>query len=257
MTFVCGGLCARSSSADRQAKGREELHHDTLRMSKTLARDIAQFLKVNERYRSWEQLPEKFLGTSSQLPGDAVVEVVLDLWNAGGHRCRWAAVTLLRRHPTALRSVRWKPLEEMGNQMGNWGDVDIFASLAGPAWRTGQISDWRVHRWARSENRWWRRAALVCTVFLNRRSVGGEGDVPRTTAVCELLAADRDDMVVKGMSWALRELIPIDRESVERFLGQHDAVLAARVKREVRNKLTTGLKNPRPKRNGARGQRST
>jgi hypothetical protein len=55
-------------------------------------------------------------------------------------------------------------------------------------------------------------------------------------------------MVVKAMSWALRELIPVDRRAVERFLKRHDAVLAARVKREVRNKLTTGLKNPRRQR---------
>lgn len=113
----------------------------------------------------------------------------------------------------------------MGSQMRRWGDVDAFASLAGPAWRSGQISDRRVQRWARSPNRWWRRAALVCTVFLNRRSVGGRGDRQRTLSVAELLAGDRDDMVVKGLSWALRELIPVDRGAVEQFLEKHDHVL--------------------------------
>ena len=58
---------------------------------------------------------------------------------------------------------------------------------------------------------------------------------------------DRDDMVVKAMSWALRELIPHDRLAVETFLEKHEDVLASRVKREVRNKLETGLKNPRRK----------
>ena len=60
-----------------------------------------------------------------------------------------------------------------------------------------------------------------------------------------MLVPDYDDMVVKGLSWALRELVPWDREAVARFLEEHDGVLAARVKREVRNKLETGLKNPR------------
>ncbi|MDH3455808.1 MAG: DNA alkylation repair protein [Gemmatimonadota bacterium] len=230
-------------------------------MSKRLATDIAAFLKVNERYRSWERLPDEFLRRSRRLSAEKVVEVALDLWKRGEHRFRWAAVTLLRSHPMAFRCVRWRSLEEMGDRMGNWGDVDTFASLAGPAWRSGQISDWRVHRWARSQNRWWRRAALVSTVFLNRRSVGGRGDTGRTLAVAELLASDRDDMVVKGMSWALRELIPVDRRAVERFLRKHDDVLAARVKREVRNKLTTGLKNPRSKGsrrgNGARRSASS
>jgi len=36
-----------------------------------------------------------------------------------------------------------------------------------------------------------------------------------------------------------------DPDAVRAFLAAHDAVLAARVKREVRNKLRTGLKNPR------------
>ena len=214
-------------------------------MSTRLARDIARFLKTHAGYRSWVGLPDEILRRSQQLPGERVVEVALDLWKRGDHRCRWAAVTLLRSHRTALRCVRWRALEQMGDQVGSWGDVDIFASLAGPAWRSGQISDWRVHRWTRSPNRWWRRAALVSSVFLNRRSLGGEGDTRRTLAITELLARDRDDMVVKGLSWALRELIPVDRRAVERFLKTHDDVLAARVKREVRNKLTTGLKNPR------------
>jgi 3-methyladenine DNA glycosylase AlkD len=82
-------------------------------------------------------------------------------------------------------------------------------------------------------------------VALNVRSHGGYGDVLRTLAVCRLLVDDHDDMVVKAMSWALRALVVHDPEAVWAFLREHDAVLAARVKREVRNKLTTGLKYPK------------
>ncbi len=73
--------------------------------------------------------------------------------------------------------------------MDGWGAVDVFGSLvSGPAWRENQVKDALIHGWARSRDRWWRRAALVSTA---RRNV------------------------------------------------------AARVLREVRNKLETGLKNPR------------
>jgi 3-methyladenine DNA glycosylase AlkD len=50
------------------------------------------------------------------------------------------------------------------------------------------------------------------------------------------------------LSWALRDLSKRDRSAVEKFLKEHEKELAARVKREVRNKLTTGVKNPRWKR---------
>jgi 3-methyladenine DNA glycosylase AlkD len=55
-------------------------------------------------------------------------------------------------------------------------------------------------------------------------------------------------MVVKAMSWVLRELAVHNPQAVRQFLTEYDEVLAARVKREVRNKLRTGLKNPRRRR---------
>ena len=88
---------------------------------------------------------------------------------------------------------------------------------------------------------------MVCTVFLNRKAQGGRGDTPRTLMVCEVLASDKDDMVAKGMSWALRDLSKRDRAAVEKFVEDHRDELPALVKREVRNKLTLGVKNPRRK----------
>jgi 3-methyladenine DNA glycosylase AlkD len=152
---------------------------------------------------------------------------------------------VIHTHKAALASMREPELERLGKGMDGWGPVDGFAAyIAGVAWREGQISDEVVHRWARSPDRWWRRAALVCTVALNTRARGGRGDTDRTLAVCGLLVDDRDDMVVKAMSWALRELVFWDREAVEGFLAEHDQRLAARARRETRNKLETGLKNP-------------
>jgi len=52
-------------------------------------------------------------------------------------------------------------------------------------------------------------------------------------------------MVVKAMSWALRVLSQRDQKSVREFLNEHRDLIAPRVIREVSNKLSTGLKNPR------------
>ena len=52
-------------------------------------------------------------------------------------------------------------------------------------------------------------------------------------------------MIVKAVSWALRMLAAWQPEAVAEFVAEHEERLAARVKREVRNKLRTGLKNPK------------
>jgi 3-methyladenine DNA glycosylase AlkD len=153
---------------------------------------------------------------------------------------------LILHHPSALKTLNRDDLEALGSGMDTWDQVDCFAPyLAGPAWRNGQIGDDVIAEWARSPDRWWRRAALVSTVALNVKARGGSGDTGRTLAVCELLIGDRDGMIVKAMSWALRALSAHDREAVQGFIELHRSALAPRVVREVGTKLRTGLKNPR------------
>ena len=80
---------------------------------------------------------------------------------------------------------------------------------------------------------------------LNSRARGGRGDSRRTLAICSAVADDPDDMVVKALSWALRELVRWDPAACARFLDRHRTRLARRVVREVNNKLLTGLKSGR------------
>jgi 3-methyladenine DNA glycosylase AlkD len=172
-------------------------------------------------------------------PGEAVVALALALVD----RQRWVAYELLYHHPGGLACLGVAEVERLGQGMDDWGSVDAFGcNISGPAWRQGNLPDAVVRGWAGSPDRWWRRAALVSTVPLNLRSRGGTGDPDRTLGICGRLAADRDDMVVKALSWALRELVVWDPDAVRRFLEARDDVLAARVRREVRTKLETGRK---------------
>lgn len=158
---------------------------------------------------------------------------------------RFIAYELICSHRQALQSLRSSDLKSLGRGIDNWAAVDTFACyLAGPAWRGKQVPDSLIHRWARSKDHWWRRAAVVCTVALNNKTRGGRGDAPHTLRVCRMLIKDRHDMVVKALSWALRELAKRHAKPVQEFLEKYEDKLAARVVREVKNKLKTGLKNP-------------
>lgn len=213
-------------------------------MASERVRQMVKKLREDPEYQHPRNLPSTFTEEAAALSDEEAMDLAARLFMMDEWRYIWSAVVIFKKHPTARTKINWKYLEPLGNRMDSWGLVDAFSALAGPAWRNRQLTDACVIRWTRSKNRWWRRAALVCTVFLNRKAQGGTGDSPRTLMVCEVLVRDRDDMVVKGMSWALRDLLKRDRQAVERFLQEHESELASRVKREVRCKLTTGRKNP-------------
>jgi 3-methyladenine DNA glycosylase AlkD len=175
-----------------------------------------------------------------------VLELALRLLQKPDFTYRFLAYEFVSYHQAARKSLGPAEVLQLGKGLDSWYAVDTFAPyISGPAWREGQLPDSLIHEWAASPDRWWRRAALVSTVALNNRARGGRGDATRTLVVCRLLVEDRDDMVVKAMSWALRELVKHDPEAVTAFLAENEDTLAARVRREVGNKLTTGLKNPR------------
>ena len=176
--------------------------------------------------------------------GHRVGEVARELRLEYGYRS--VPYELILAHQAAFRLLGERELEELGRGVDSWWSVDSFArTLSGPAWRDGLIGDGVILKWARSQDKWWRRAALVSTVALNVKSGGGRGDVARTLEVCRLLVDDHEDMVEKALSWAVRELVVHEAGAVRDFIAEHEARLGSRVKREVGNKLRTGLKSPR------------
>ncbi len=188
-----------------------------------------------------------FSARLKKAPARAVVELGRRLLAGPTFAHRLVAYELIHYHRAALASLTAADLTRLGKGLDSWQAVDTFAPyLAGPAWRAGQVPDTLLAEWADSNDRWWRRAAVVATVALNNAARGGTGDAPRTLAICALVVTDGDDMVIKALSWALRELAKRDPAAVQAFLAQHAAVLAPRVKREVGHQLRTGLKNPKP-----------
>lgn len=144
---------------------------------------------------------------------------------------RFIAYKLVSHHKQTFESLSVESLLKLGAGINSWLSVDCFAMyLSGPTWLHQRISDDTIYAWVRSEDLWWRRAALVSTVALSRRGLAG--DVGRVIEVCGRLAADREDMVVKALSWALRELSKKHPEQARRFIAKHRKILASRIIRE-------------------------
>jgi 3-methyladenine DNA glycosylase AlkD len=178
----------------------------------------------------------------AQMP-EVVMQTATLLLDEDPGPLRFVAYELISHHKQTFESLSIENILKLGAGINSWSSVDCFAMyLSGPSWLHGRIPDDVIYAWIDSEDLWWRRAALVSTVVLSRRGLAA--DVGRVIEVCTRLAADREDMVVKALSWALRELSKKHPEQARRFIAKHRAVLAARVIREVENKLTTGRKTP-------------
>jgi len=97
----------------------------------------------------------------------------------------------------------------------NWGLTDglslwlLGASIANDPSLIGELD-----AWARSKNRWKRRAAAVALVPSARRGL----NTREIFRIAQPLIPDADDMVRKGVGWLLKETYPKKPAEVVRFL---------------------------------------
>jgi len=213
---------------------------------------IIDRLKKCANYKERVLAIKEYARQLSEESPDVVINIAKEMWETS----TWQYVPrLLHLHPTALQHIRVRDLQTMGSIVDSWGRVDFFCEITYTLWRIGRLSDARIRQWALSKNRWWRRSALVTLVMKPPKNTpqrkalikthGGHHDPKRVLPICEMLVTDQDDMVVKAMSWVLRDLSKAHPEAVRDFIKKHKDVLAARVLREVRNKLEYGVKTPK------------
>ena len=93
----------------------------------------------------------------------ASARVVLDLGAAlvesGAPGSRVLGSELVLHHPRALTEIRVRDVRRLAGTLASWSDVDVFACMiSGQAFRDGRLSEKEILRWARSRDRWWRRA---------------------------------------------------------------------------------------------------
>lgn len=89
--------------------------------------------------------------------------------------------------------------------------------------------------WAKSENRWLRRAASVVLIVDLRKEAKF---LPLILQIAEILLPDRDDLVQKGYGWALKEAIHTHEEKVFQFILQHKAAMSRTALRYAIEKLS-------------------
>jgi len=150
-----------------------------------------------------------------------LIDTVLGLWRAADYREeRYAAIALL--DTPAARRLREPALLEALRELiitGAWWDyVDELAHRVGDL-LLGWPAEVRpaLLTWAQSDDRWLRRASIICQLGARDRV-----DLELLTVAIESSMGDSDFFLRKAIGWALRDYARTDPAWVRSFAGTHE-----------------------------------
>jgi 3-methyladenine DNA glycosylase AlkD len=146
---------------------------------------------------------------------DFLVEVADHLFAGPVLEEKVAAVFLLEKLDTEFGDREFELFDSWLDRIGSWADHDALVhSLIAPMVASKPVRARIVFRWAKSPNRWHRRAACVALI----RGARAKMFFPEIQKLSNSLLADKDDMVQKGLGWLLRETAKFDAKRTAPYL---------------------------------------
>ena len=125
------------------------------------------------------------------------------------------AVLMLQGVVSGFGKSEFKMFESWLDRVSTWADHDgLVQYLLGPMIARDESFLTRPPRWAKSKKRWHRRAAAVSLIHSTRQ----HKSFAHVQLITEMLVADEDDMVQKGLGWLLREAAKFNPEQTVRYL---------------------------------------
>ena len=125
------------------------------------------------------------------------------------------AVFLLENLTTNCGSADFKLFASWLDRISSWADHDgLVHYLIAPMVAANSALARQVFPWAKSRNRWRRRAACVALIRGARKKMF----FPEIQKLSDSLLADQDDMVQKGLGWLLRETAKFDPKRTVPYL---------------------------------------
>jgi len=125
------------------------------------------------------------------------------------------AVLMLQAMVRDFGKAEFKLFEGWLDRVSTWADHDgLVQYLLGPMIARDDSLLTRPPRWAKSTDRWHRRAAAVSLIHSTRQ----HKNFDHIQHITEMLLADDDDMVQKGLGWLLREAAKFNPEQTVPYL---------------------------------------
>ena len=159
-----------------------------------------------------------------------------ELWKSGKLEEGALVCYVYRRFKAECHECEFRLFERwLDRYVNNWAHCDglsswlLAASLANEPALTVELAGWTT-----SPNRWRRRAAAVS--LIQEAKAGRHTEV--IFDIAARLAADRDDMVEKGVGWLLKETYPKRAHQVTSFLTFRKHPFSRRTLRYAAEKMT-------------------
>jgi 3-methyladenine DNA glycosylase AlkD len=142
---------------------------------------------------------------------------------------RQVSLAFLRRSLADDPERTWQLMRRLGRRAADWISVDSLAGLFAEGILREPFRWAEIEQLVYAESPWERRLAASTVAALRSRSRElaargviaqplGPSDVSRGLDVLASLLGDADPNVRKALSWALRELSPVDRAQVTAFV---------------------------------------
>jgi 3-methyladenine DNA glycosylase AlkD len=150
------------------------------------------------------------------------------------------AVFLLEKRTEEFGDAEFRLFESWLPRISSWADHDgLVHYLIAPMVAAKADRIRRVFRWAKSPDRWHRRAACVALIQGTRQKMFFS-EIKRLS---DLLLSDEDDMVQKGLGWLLRETAKADARRTVPYLMSIRKQAPRLVLRTACETLPSGIRN--------------
>ena len=146
---------------------------------------------------------KRFLRANPALATQSLLSLVEELWREPVYERRALAVKLLEARTESLSVAEIPLLERLLRESKTWALVDALAvSVVGPLCERDESAAAVLERWARDDDFWIRRSALLAHLEALRR---GEGDFERFGRYAEAMLDESEVFIRKAIGWVLRD----------------------------------------------------
>ncbi len=187
--------------------------------------EVQWFFKEEVKSRGWytaelRKVAFRFRRTLLNEHGiEYLIQVADQLFRGAVLEEKVFGVMLLEKNTDDFTDKHFRLFESWLDRVGSWADHDALVHyVIGPMVALDLKRAKALPSWAKSKNRWRRRAAAVSLIRAMRSDRTRKQAFPHMKRITALLLADDDDMVQKGLGWLLRESAKADAKLVVPFL---------------------------------------